>query len=75
MSNISEKTINNLLTKVSDLEFEVERQERIINSAINYIENNDMYIGAFNVYFEPLLEILYDKKKEEKNVIRKSKKA
>ena len=75
MSNISEKTINHLLTKVSDLESEVERQERIINSAINYIENNDMYIGAFNAYFEPLLEILYDKKKEEKNVIRKSKKA
>lgn len=64
MSNISEKAINHLLTKVSDLEYEVERQEKIINNAINYIENNNMYIGAFNVYFEPLLNILYDKKHE-----------
>lgn len=66
MSNISEKTINHLLTKVSDLEFEVEKQERIINNAINYIQNNKMYVGAFNAYFEPLLEILYDRKKEKR---------
>lgn len=64
MSNISEKTINHLLTKVSDLEFEVERRERIINNAIEYIANNYPVCSG-----KDLLEILQDKKKEGKYVI------
>jgi len=64
MSNLSENVINKLLTRNAELEWEVERQEQIIQKAIYYIENNNMYIGAFNSYFEPLLDILYDKKKE-----------
>lgn len=35
MSDLSEKVINQLLTKNANLEFEVERQERIINEAID----------------------------------------
>ena len=62
MSNISEKTINHLLTKVSDLEFEVERLQGIIDNAINYLETNNFYIGAFNSYNQPLLDILQGKK-------------
>ena len=66
MSNISEKTINHLLTKVSDLEFEVERLQGIIDRAVNYLETNNFYIGAFNSYNQPLLDILQDKKPKNK---------
>lgn len=64
MNEMSEKILYKLMTQVSDLEYELERKQDIINKAINYLENNNLYIGAFNSYFEPLLEILYDKKKE-----------
>ena len=64
MSNITEKTIEYLMLKVDELESELEKKNEIINKAIYYLENNNMYIGAFNSYFQPLLDILYDKKKE-----------
>ena len=64
MSNITEKTIEYLMLKVDELESELEKKNEIINKAIYYLENNNLYIGAFNSYFQPLLDILYDKKKE-----------
>ena len=64
MSNITEKTIEYLMLKVDELESELEKKNEIINKAIYYLENNNLYIGAFNFYFQPLLDILYDKKKE-----------
>ena len=64
MSYISEKVINELLTRNANLEYEVERLERIRQEALNYISNNNFYIGAFGSYMMPLVDILEDKKKE-----------
>lgn len=66
MSTISEKVINELLTRNANLEYEVERLERIRQEALNYIENNNFYIGAFGSYMNPLVNILEDKKNKEK---------
>lgn len=66
MSEISEKVINELLTRNANLEYEVERLERIRLEALNYIANNNFYIGAFRSYMNPLVNILEDKKNKEK---------
>lgn len=68
MSNISEKVINELLTRNANLEYEVERLERIRQEALNYIANNNFYIGAFGSYMRPLVNILEDKKNKKEKV-------
>jgi hypothetical protein len=66
MKEMSEKILFNLMEKNEKLEYEVERLQGIIDKAINYLETNNFYIGAFNSYNQPLLDILQDKKKNTK---------
>ena len=64
MSDLSEKVINQLLTKNANLEFEVERQERIINEAIDKLY---CWGEALNpVFQQEMLGILKDCKEKEK---------
>ena len=69
MSEVTEKVINGLLEKNANLEWEVERLQDIIDRTLQYIKNNNLYIGAFNSYTQPIVDILTgeDKKKKEKS--------
>lgn len=64
MSDLSEKVINQLLTKNANLEFEVEKQERIINEAIDKLYCWGEVLNP--VFQQEMLRILNDCKEKEK---------
>ena len=66
MGELTEKVINGLIERNANLEWEVERQQDIINRALNYIKNNNLYIGAFHTYTQPIVDILTGEDKKKK---------
>ena len=66
MSNVTEKTIEKLMDKNMQLEYENEILKQRIAKASYYMRNNHLYIGAFNSYTQPILDILEgnDKQRE-----------
>ena len=64
MSDLSERVINQLLTKNANLEFEVERQKRIINEAIDKLYCWGETLNP--VFQQEMLGILKDCKEKEK---------
>lgn len=66
MSNVTEKTIEKLMNKNMELEYENEILKQRIAKASYYMKNNNLYIGAFRSYTQPILDILEgnDKQKE-----------
>jgi len=59
---MKDKVINDLLSKISDLEFEVEKQEQRIDKAIEYIKKQQIIFKDYDVVVDNqlknILEIL-----------------
>jgi hypothetical protein len=66
MSKITEDTLYCLMQRNEELETEVEILRDRINRAINYMETNNFYIGAFNSYTQPIVDILKGNDKEKR---------
>jgi len=64
MSNVTEKTIEKLMNKNMELEYENEILKQRIAKASYYMKNKHLYIGAFNSYIQPILDILEGRDKE-----------
>lgn len=64
MSDITERKLERLYNKVMELEYENELLKERIARATYYMKNNHFYIGAFNAYTQPILDILEGKEKE-----------
>jgi hypothetical protein len=72
MSDITEKRLFYLVEQNEELEAELEEANDIIRRALEYIQNNNMYIGAFNSYMQPIVDILTgkDKLKEKQKCVK-----
>ena len=72
MSDITEKRLFYLIEQNEELESELEEANDIIRRALEYIQNNNMYIGAFNSYMQPIVDILTgtDKLKEKQKCVK-----
>lgn len=66
MSKITEDALYYLMQRNEELETEVEVLRDRIERATNFMKTNNFYIGAFNSYTQPIVDILNgnDKKKE-----------
>ena len=64
MNDITERKLEHLYNKVMELEYENELLKERIAKATYYMKNNHFYIGAFNSYTQPILDILEGKEKE-----------
>lgn len=53
---MKDKVINELLKRISDLEFEVEKQEQRIDKAIEYIQKHIRIDDEYPSYMEMLVE-------------------